>query len=85
MTRMESIRKQYENTPQPTQNQPPGGCGGVYPRFCFWRLFWLLFFATLLIGFFSCKSTILPKCKSMIGNGSDSSQPAQNSSEGAQK
>ena len=69
MTRMESIRKQYENTPQPKQNQPPRGAGHIYPRFCFWRWFWLLFLVTLLIGFFSCKSTILPWCREKLGAG----------------
>lgn len=69
MTRMESIRKQYENTPQPKQNQPSRCAERVYPRFCFWRWFWLLFLVTLLIGFFSSKSTLLPWCREKFGTG----------------
>ena len=67
MTRMESIRRQYENTQQPKQNQPPRRAGRVYPRFCFWRWFWFLFLVALLIGFFSNKSALLPWLRDKFG------------------
>ena len=69
MTRMESIRKQYESESQSKQNHPPLRAGRVYPRFCFWRWFWLLFLVTLLIGFFCGKSTIIPWCREKLGVG----------------
>jgi hypothetical protein len=64
---MESIRRQYENTTGPKQNMPPRRTGLVYPRLNFWKWFWLIFLVTLLIGFFSCKSTILPWMKDRSG------------------
>lgn len=68
MTRMESIRKQYESSPEPRQAMPPRRCGNVKPRNKFWLWFWLLFLATLLTGFFGFKSTILPWCKDKFLN-----------------
>lgn len=68
MTRMESIRRQYESVPEARQVLPPKRCGNVRPRSKFWLWFWFLFLATLFIGFFGFKSTILPWCKDKLSN-----------------
>jgi hypothetical protein len=68
MTRMESIRRQYESSPEPQQSLPPKRCTNVKPRSKFWLWFWFLFLVTLLIGFFEFKSTIIPWCKDKLFN-----------------
>lgn len=69
MTRMESIRKQYEGTA--TSNPQTGGrVGRPYqprPRHRFWLWFWLIVLAAITIGFLTNKKLILEKVHEWSG------------------
>ena len=69
MTRMESIRKQYEGTA--TSNpQTGGGVGRPYqprPRRRFWLWFWLIVLAAITIGFLTNRKLILEKVHECTG------------------
>lgn len=70
MTRMESIRRQYEGA---TTQSPQDGGGRMHPtrpRNVFWRWFWFFFLISLLAGFFAAKGTFADWLRHMRGDGS---------------
>ena len=69
MTRMESIRKQYEGTA--TSNPQTGGWAGrpmqPKPRNLFWLWFWLVVLAAITIGFLTNRKQVLEKVHEWTG------------------
>ena len=69
MTRMESIRKQYEGAA--TSNPQTGGGGGrpyqPRPRHRFWLWFWLIVLAAITIGFLTNRKLVLEKVHAWTG------------------
>ena len=69
MTRMESIRKQYESASTPAP-QTGGGAGRPMqpkPRHLFWLWFWLVVLAAVTIGFLTNRKLILEKVHEWTG------------------
>ena len=69
MTRMESIRKQYEGAAA-SNPQTGGGVGRPYqprPRHRFWLWFWLIVLAAITIGFLTNRKLILEKVHEWTG------------------
>ena len=69
MTRMESIRKQYEGAAA-SNPQTGGGVGRPYqprPRHRFWLWFWLVILAVITIGFLTNRKLILEKVHEWTG------------------
>lgn len=91
MTRMESIRRQYEGSAA----QPPQAGGGraypARPRNVFWRWFWFFFLLALLGGFFAAKGTLSGWLERMRGRdanaaaGSVSAVPAADAAPAASR